>query len=72
MSAAETALLIPPSISLIIYGWLTETSISRLFVAGLVVGIILGFAFAVMVFIEVRRHGIKASSEQVASDSVKC
>ena len=69
VSAAETALLIPPSISLIIYGWLTETSISRLFVAGLVVGIILGLAFAVMVFIEVRRRGIKASRDEVASES---
>jgi C4-dicarboxylate transporter DctM subunit len=69
VSAAGTALLIPPSISLIIYGWLTETSISRLFVAGLVVGIILGLAFGVMVFIEVRRRGIKASSDQIADDS---
>jgi C4-dicarboxylate transporter DctM subunit len=69
VSAAETALLIPPSISLIIYGWLTETSISRLFAAGLVVGIILGFAFAVMVFVEVRRRGIKASRDEVTSES---
>jgi len=42
VSAAETALLIPPSITLIIYGWITETSISRLFAGGLVVGIVLG------------------------------
>lgn len=60
VSAAETALLIPPSVSLIIYGWLTETSISRLFAAGLAVGILLAFAFAALVFIEVRRMGIKA------------
>jgi len=63
VSAAETALLIPPSISLIIYGWLTGTSISRLFAAGLVIGIVLGLAFAVMVFIEARRCGIKAAAE---------
>jgi C4-dicarboxylate transporter DctM subunit len=69
VSAAETALLIPPSISLIIYGWLTETSISRLFAAGLVVGVILGMAFAVMVFIEVRRRGIKASRETIDKQS---
>lgn len=71
VSAAETALLIPPSISLIIYGWLTETSISRLFLAGLVVGVILGFAFAVMVFIEVRRQGIKASRDDVDNQSMQ-
>ena len=44
VSAAETALLIPPSITLIIYGWITETSISRLFAGGLIVGIVLGLA----------------------------
>jgi C4-dicarboxylate transporter DctM subunit len=69
VSAAETALLIPPSISLIIYGWLTETSISRLFAAGLVVGIILGLAFAAQVFVEVRRRGIKATQDTVTKES---
>lgn len=63
VSSAETALLIPPSISLIIYGWLTETSISRLFAAGLAIGIVLGLAFAVLVFVEVRRRGIEAERE---------
>jgi C4-dicarboxylate transporter, DctM subunit len=58
VSAAETALLIPPSITLIIYGWLTETSISRLFAAGLVVGIVLGLAFGVAVLIEVWHHDV--------------
>lgn len=61
VSAAETALLIPPSISLIIYGWLTGTSISRLFAAGLVIGVVLGLGFALLVFFEVRRRGIVAA-----------
>jgi C4-dicarboxylate transporter DctM subunit len=64
VSAAETALLIPPSISLIIYGWLTETSISRLFAAGLVVGVVLGLAFAALVFFEVRRGDIFGKDAQ--------
>ncbi len=34
VSSAETALLIPPSITFIIYGWMTGTSISRLFAGG--------------------------------------
>lgn len=56
ISAAETALLIPPSLALIIYGWLSGTSISRLFAAGLVVGIVLGLAFAALVKVEVMRN----------------
>jgi len=60
VSTAETALLIPPSISLIIYGWLTETSISRLFAAGLAVGIVMGLAFHALVAFEAWRHGIRS------------
>jgi C4-dicarboxylate transporter, DctM subunit len=67
VAAAETALLIPPSISLIIYGWLTETSITRLFAAGLVVGIVLGLAFSVLVLIEVARRGQDISSQALSS-----
>ncbi len=48
-SSAECALLIPPSITLIIYGWLTGTSIADLFAAGLVVGVVLGIAFMIQV-----------------------
>lgn len=55
VSSAETALLIPPSITLIIYGWMTGTSVASLFAGGLALGIVLGLAFALMVMIEARR-----------------
>ena len=38
-------ILIPPSIALIIYGSLTNNSISQLFVAGVIPGIALTFTF---------------------------
>lgn len=38
-------IMIPPSINLIVYGFLTETSIPRLFAAGLVPGLLLAFLF---------------------------
>ncbi|MDN5785629.1 TRAP transporter large permease [Pseudorhodobacter sp.] len=60
VSSAETALLIPPSITFIIYGWMTGTSISRLFAGGVAVGVVLGLAFALMVMVEARRCGIEA------------
>lgn len=52
VSSAETALLIPPSITLIIYGWMTGTSVTGLFVGGLAVGIVLGLGFALLVLWE--------------------
>lgn len=43
--------IIPPSISLIVYAWLSNTSVARLFVAGIVPGLVLGIAF--MIYIRV-------------------
>lgn len=58
VASAETALLIPPSITFIIYGWMTGTSIARLFAGGLAVGVFLGLAFAIQVYIEAKRTGV--------------
>jgi tripartite ATP-independent transporter DctM subunit len=38
-------ILIPPSINLIIYGWLTETSVPQLYLAGFLPGFLLGLLF---------------------------
>ncbi len=70
VSSAETALLIPPSITFIIYGWMTGTSISRLFAGGLAVGVVLGLAFAIMVMIEARRAGIAAKDRPSFRDRI--
>lgn len=66
VSSAETALLIPPSITFIIYGWLTGASIAKLFAGGLAVGVVLGFAFAVLVYIEARRTGVSPTARCTA------
>lgn len=58
-SSAEVALLIPPSITLIIYGWLTGTSIAALFAGGLAVGIVLGIAYMALVQVETWRCGAR-------------
>ena len=41
-------IMIPPSINLIVYGFLTETSIPKLFLAGLVPGLLLALLFMAM------------------------
>lgn len=42
-------ILIPPSINMIIYGFLTDTSVPRLFLAGLVPGIVLAMIFSLTI-----------------------
>ena len=44
-------ILIPPSINMIVYGVLTETSIPKLYLAGVVPGLILAFLFSLTVII---------------------
>ncbi len=58
-ASAECALLIPPSITLIIYGWITGTSIAALFDGGLAVGVVLGVAFMALVQWETWRVGAR-------------
>lgn len=43
-------ILIPPSINLIVYGFLTNTSIPKLFIAGLVPGILMSISFMAFIF----------------------
>jgi len=43
-SSASIAIIIPPSIAMIIYGALSDTSIVKLFVAGIIPGVIGGFS----------------------------
>ena len=44
-------IIIPPSIPLILFGIVTETSISRLFIAGIIPGLMIGFALMATTFI---------------------
>ena len=44
-------MLIPPSLLLIVYGFLAETSIGALFIAGIIPGLLLSLAFALLIFV---------------------
>ena len=52
-------ILIPPSVTMIVYGVSTETSIGRLFVAGVVPGIILSMSFMAWSIFYISRHNKK-------------
>lgn len=51
-------ILIPPSITMIVYGIATETSIGRLFLAGLLPGLLLTVLFMGWTIVSCRRRGI--------------
>lgn len=49
-SSASIAIIIPPSIAMIIYGALSDTSIVQLFVAGIIPGILGGFSMMALCY----------------------
>jgi tripartite ATP-independent transporter DctM subunit len=64
-SAATLAIIIPPSIPLVIYGVWSETSIGALFIAGIVPGILLSVFYALTVMLQ--RKEYPAASAVAAS-----
>ena len=50
-SAGTLAIMIPPSIPMVIYGVWTETSIGKLFIAGIIPGIVLAAGFCGMIVV---------------------
>jgi len=66
-SSSIIAALIPPSIGLIIYGYLTETSVGRLFAGGVVPGLLLAAGLMTMTYFVAVRRGYKAQRKVRAS-----
>ncbi|WHH57837.1 TRAP transporter large permease [Petroclostridium sp. X23] len=58
-SNSAVAVVIPPSITLVVYGVLSGQSIGTLFIAGIVPGILMGACAAVYVYIYAVRKGYK-------------
>jgi C4-dicarboxylate transporter DctM subunit len=54
VNAGTLGILIPPSIVMVVYGAATETSVGRLFMAGLIPGILLGVCLMVAIYIAAR------------------
>lgn len=55
-SAGAASTIIPPSIVLIVYGTITDTSVGKLFLAGIIPGILLGGALIVVAVWQARKH----------------
>lgn len=59
-SSASLAIIIPPSIPMILYGTIAGASIVQLFVAGIVPGLLGGFGMMTVAYVMARRYGFAA------------
>ncbi|KKB64697.1 C4-dicarboxylate ABC transporter permease [Robbsia andropogonis] len=75
-SAAITAasgtlgIVVPPSVILILYGVITNTSIGGLFMAGILPGILLALAFMVTAYVVGRRNGFPRATHAFVTGAV--
>lgn len=69
MASSSVAVIIPPSIGMIIYGTVTNTSIGSLFVAGFIPGLIYGLVFMIYSFLYAKKHNVpvrkRASGKEI-------
>ena len=54
-NAGTLGILIPPSIVMVVYGAITETSVGALFIAGVIPGLLLTFAMMAAIYVLARR-----------------
>ena len=63
-AASDLSIVIPPSIAFIIYGNITGVSVSALFVAGIIPGIITGLGMVLMAYLISRKRGYRGKEER--------
>jgi C4-dicarboxylate transporter DctM subunit len=63
-TAGSIGVIIPPSIPMVIYGVSTGTSISSLFLAGFIPGILIGFALMIFCYLYCKKQGWQGDTEK--------
>jgi tripartite ATP-independent transporter DctM subunit len=62
-SGGSIGVIIPPSIPMIIFGFLTGASIGRLFAAGIMPGLMIGLSLIVVSTLLSKKHGYRAAAQ---------
>lgn len=70
-NAGTLGILIPPSIVMVVYGAITETSIGALFVAGVVPGLILTLAMMIVIHLLARRDDLQQPTKASVRDVIE-
>ena len=70
-TAGSLGILIPPSVVMIVYGVTSDTSIAKLFMAGVVPGLMLGGMMILQTYIGAKKLGFKASVPEPWSERIK-
>ena len=65
-TSSSVAIVIPPSIAFVVYASITGVSIADMFTAGIVPGILMGVALAIVVMIEAKQKNIKPTREKAS------
>lgn len=69
-AASPIGVIIPPSISFVIYGVLTGTSIADLYLAGIPAGVIMGLLLILVVYLKARKRGLVGENEPIRAREV--
>lgn len=66
-TASSIAIVIPPSIAFVVYSSISGESIGDLFMAGIIPGILMGIALAVVVLLEVKKKNIQVTRQKASA-----
>ncbi|OFS85617.1 C4-dicarboxylate ABC transporter permease [Oligella sp. HMSC05A10] len=69
-SAGSIGIIIPPSIPMIIYAVSANVSITQIFLAGIIPGLMIGIALIFTAYINARREGYKGSDKRYSSKEI--
>lgn len=69
-AAGSTAIIVPPSIALIIYGAITNTSVPALFAAGAVPGFLAGLSLLIPAIWIARKNGYGSEQESMEEEQI--
>ncbi len=65
-NASDLSIIIPPSIAFIIYGNITSVSVSALFLAGIIPGILTGIGTIIVAYIISKKRGYRGINERAS------